>query len=53
MPAGTLRLDSFLRYLAHAGWIQADEQLVSIELGSEIVDGAGETRFSRYELVFD
>jgi hypothetical protein len=50
LPEGELRLDSFLRYLAHQGALAREDQLASIELGSEIVGGAGVTTVSRYVL---
>jgi hypothetical protein len=48
LGAGSLNLVSFLTYIQGKGLATGEEYLASIELGNEVVSGAGETILHQY-----
>lgn len=50
MGINHIDLISFLSYLRSKGLITGEEYLASIELGNEVISGAGETRLNSYAI---
>jgi hypothetical protein len=49
MTSGTLEFKPLFDYLKSRGFIQGDEYLVSVEFGSEVVEGSGDVTVDSFK----